>query len=208
MASLNTLFLRLEGPLQAWGNSKFAIRRTFDAPSRSGVLGMICCAEGRSRAASQSVLDRLKKLTMGVRVDRPGRQWCDYHTVGAGFGMLTAQGNLKTGAQGTLVTRRYYLCDASFLVALQGEREVLVEARKALLNPQWPVFLGRKACTPSIPVVNRLDGENLESHDNLKSALEDKSWRPRLKEEADGQKRKQLQCFLEWPATKDVGTAS
>ena len=35
--SANTLFLRLEGPLQAWGDheSKFVIRRTAEAPTKS-----------------------------------------------------------------------------------------------------------------------------------------------------------------------------
>ena len=39
----NTLFLRLEGPIQAWGDqqSKFVIRRTSEAPTKSGVIGML-----------------------------------------------------------------------------------------------------------------------------------------------------------------------
>ena len=53
----NTLFLRLEGPLQAWGdNSKFVIRRCMDAPTKSGVLGLICCAMGLSRQAARDKL--------------------------------------------------------------------------------------------------------------------------------------------------------
>ncbi|MGH9433413.1 MAG: CRISPR-associated protein Cas5, partial [Terriglobia bacterium] len=42
--SANTLFLRLEGPLQSWGDqqSKFVIRRTAEAPTKSGVIGMLC----------------------------------------------------------------------------------------------------------------------------------------------------------------------
>jgi CRISPR system Cascade subunit CasD len=50
MTIANTIFIRLEGPLQAWGDtSKFVIRRTMDAPTKSGVLGLICCAMGLSR---------------------------------------------------------------------------------------------------------------------------------------------------------------
>ncbi len=50
------VFLRLEGPLQAWGdNSKFVIRRTMEAPTKSGVIGLICCAMGLSRQARRPV---------------------------------------------------------------------------------------------------------------------------------------------------------
>ena len=121
MTEANTLFLRLEGPLQAWGDtSKFVIRRTMDAPTKSGILGLLCCAMGLSREAARERLAELNGLAMGVRIDRHGTRWWDYQTVGAGIGMTTAGGGLKTGAQGTLITRREYLADASFLVALQG----------------------------------------------------------------------------------------
>ena len=57
---------------------------------------------------------------MGVRIDLPGVRWWDYHTVGAGMEMRIAEGEGKT-KPGAMLTRREYLCDASFLVALQGE---------------------------------------------------------------------------------------
>ena len=47
--SANTLLLRLEGPLQAWGDqqSKFVIRRTLEAPTKSGVIGHALRGLGR-----------------------------------------------------------------------------------------------------------------------------------------------------------------
>ena len=92
--SANTLFLRLEGPLQAWGDqeSKFVIRRTAEAPTKSGVIGMLCAALGVSRSkASDGWLPKLCALRMGVRLDRPGVRWWDYHTVGAGMRMRLLQ---------------------------------------------------------------------------------------------------------------------
>ena len=60
MTEANTLFLRLEGPLQAWGDtSKFVIRRTMDAPTKSGVLGLLCCAMGLSREKARERLPEL-----------------------------------------------------------------------------------------------------------------------------------------------------
>ncbi len=75
------LFLRLEGPLQSWGvGSNWVVRETASEPSRSGVIGLLCCALGRRRSEP---LDDLTDLSMGVRVDRPGVRLRDYHTVGA-----------------------------------------------------------------------------------------------------------------------------
>ena len=91
MTEANTLLLRLEGPLQAWGDtSKFVIRRTMEAPTKSGVLGLLCCAMGLSREKAREGLPELNGLAMGVRIDRPGTRWWDYQTVGAGIGLTTA----------------------------------------------------------------------------------------------------------------------
>ena len=63
----NTIFLRLKGPLQAWGDqqSKFVVRRTSEAPTKSGVIGMLCAALGVSRAlASEKWLPELAALRM------------------------------------------------------------------------------------------------------------------------------------------------
>ena len=41
------LLLWLEAPLQAWGHdSKFGRRDSLDFPTKSGVLGLLCCALG------------------------------------------------------------------------------------------------------------------------------------------------------------------
>jgi len=191
MSQPNTLFLRLEGPLQAWGDtSKFVIRHSMDAPTKSGVLGLICCAMGLSREAARERLPELNELAMGVRVDRPGIRWWDWHTVGAKVGILQAGGeikiNQKTKEAETLITRREYLADASFLVALQGNQETIAKVANALHAPKWPLFLGRKSCPPAVPVLltrTRDDGvtePNLGRFDNLEAALKSVPWRPRM----------------------------
>lgn len=46
---MGTLLLKLAGPLQAWGvESKFDERRTLNFPTKSGVIGMVAAALGRS----------------------------------------------------------------------------------------------------------------------------------------------------------------
>jgi CRISPR system Cascade subunit CasD len=212
MSQANTLFLRLEGPLQSWGDpSKFVIRRTMEAPTKSGVLGLICCAMGLSRQAACKHLPKLNELNMGVRIDRPGTRWWDWHTVGAGTGMTTAGGGIKTGAQGTLITRREYLADASFLVALQGDAAMVQQVADALSRPQWALYLGRKSCPPSLPVFTRpRKGEtwtNPMVEGDLKAALSAVPWSPRYQEDAPRGASIGLSCLFEWRESKSQPVA-
>src|SRR5437016_606458 len=81
-----TLLLRLAGPMQSWGTrSRFDDRDTERFPSKSGVIGLLCAALGRPRAAS---VDDLAALRMGVRADRPGVLSTDFHTAGGGPGAM------------------------------------------------------------------------------------------------------------------------
>lgn len=207
MTKANTLFLRLEGPVQAWGDtSKFVIRRTMDAPTKSGVLGLLCCAMGLSRQAARERLPELNGLAMGVRIDRPGTRWWDYHTVGAKIGIITADGKgikrtASTGEIETLITRREYLADASFLVALQGDAKLILEIATAIASPKWPVFLGRKSCPPSVPVLARPreveSWTNPAGHDGLNTALAAIPWRPRHKSDATP-RNGTVEALVEW----------
>jgi len=194
----STLFLRIEGPLQAWGDqqSKFVIRRTAEAPTKSGILGMLCAALGVSRSeAPKEWLPKLCALRMGVRIDLPGIRWWDYHTVGARMNMRIAEGENKT-KPGAMLTRREYLCDASFLVALQGEPELVIKLEEAITNPKWTLYLGRKSCIPSRPLLEQPSAY----FPDLLSALKSVPWRPRLK----GEKTPEfVDCLLDWRPTDE-----
>jgi CRISPR system Cascade subunit CasD len=141
-----TLLLRLQGPMQSWGTtSRFDERDTQLEPSKSGVLGLVCAALGRDRVEP---VDDLAALTMGVRVDREGAPLRDYQTA---TGVLIATGKVDPGR--TVVSPRYYLADAAFLVGLEGDDRALLERiHAALRHPRWPLCLGRKGCVPSPPV--------------------------------------------------------
>ena len=141
-----TLLLRLAGPMQSWGTtSRFDERDTQLEPSKSGVIGLLCAALGRDRGEA---VDDLAALRMGVRVDREGTPMRDYHTA---TGVLLATG--KTDLKRTVVSPRYYLSDAAFLVGLEGPDEAwLRELNAALRAPHWTLALGRKAFAPALPV--------------------------------------------------------
>lgn len=129
---MSALLLRLAAPLQSWGGaSKFERRDTLRLPTKSGVVGLLACALGRRRGES---LDDINSLVMAVRADQAGELLHDYHTA-------------KT-EKSTYVTNRYYLADAVFVVALEGEEALLHTLEKALQSPAFPLFLGRRSCPP------------------------------------------------------------
>ena len=144
---MSTLLLRLAAPLQAWGtDSKFEVRRTNREPSKSGVIGLLAAALGLRRDAD---LSRLSALRFGVRVDRNGEVIKDFH-------MAKAE---KT----SYLTYRYYLSDAIFLVGLESEdRSFLEQIERALRNPCFPLFLGRRSCPPTLPLVLGIREDTLE----------------------------------------------
>lgn len=186
---MNTLLLRLEGPLQSWGEtSKFVIRRTKEAPTKSGVIGMILAALGVTQKESETWLEKLNKLQMGVRIDKVGTRIMDYHTVGAGYKLPTADG--KTSDM-TLLTLREYLCDASFLVALQGDSILIDSLREAIKKPVWPLWLGRKCCVPSQRI---LESSDTYDYPDIETAL---ASIPCI--------QKEVTCLLEWiPSDMDA----
>ena len=148
-----TLLLRLSGPMQSWGTtSRFDERDSQLEPSKSGVLGLVCAALGRDRAEP---VDDLASLKMGVRVDREGVLMRDYQTAGGDCDssrktLLLANGDVKNR---TVISPRYYLADAAFLVGLEGaDRRFLEQIHDALHAPIWPLALGRKSFPPGEPV--------------------------------------------------------
>lgn len=155
---MNTLFLRLEGVLQAWGEeSRYMVRNTAPLPTKSGVMGLLAQALGDPEAA----LALSNALRMGVKVIKPGTLLRDYHTVVGG----TRDARQAIRPE-TLITYRYYLTDASFQVALQGHPSLLSTLVAALQAPQKPLYLGRRCCPPSVPVFERVD-----AYPDLRSAL-------------------------------------
>jgi len=166
---MSVLLLRLSGPMQSWGvQSRFGVRDTGLEPSKSGVVGLLCAALGRGRGES---LDDLASLRMGVRVDQEGRLLRDYHTAGR-EGFLRADGGIER--TNVIVSTRYYLADARFLVGLEGgDLPFLGRLHRALRDPVWPLFLGRKAFVPGEPVWL---SDGLCARDDLVTALSDYPW--------------------------------
>ncbi|MFQ3634189.1 type I-E CRISPR-associated protein Cas5/CasD [Roseiflexus sp.] len=210
---MNTLFLRLEGPMQSWGlRSRWSERDTADAPTKSGVIGL-----RRDDIRLRVLSDALR---MGVRIDLPGTLMRDYHTTGGGRfvlapaskkarfhdepyigGVLSAEvskGRIKVkinqsaGEPETDVSERFYLADASFRVALQGSAELIEELANAVQRPVWPFFLGRKSCVPSAPVY-----DGCGQFDDLKTALNEPIFSRHVLQAWERQRPAELRALIE-----------
>lgn len=162
------LLLWLEAPLQSWGHdSKFGRRDSLNFPTKSGVLGLLCCALGAGGKQTEWLekwADRDMQVQAFVLADHHGKPlprqplMRDFHMVGSGYddkdlwqNLLipkTSEGKKPNGA-GTKMTYRYYLQDMAFAVALQGPQAELTALEAALQNPVWDLYLGRKNCVPT-----------------------------------------------------------
>lgn len=166
------LLLWFEAPLQSWGaDSKFGRRDTQTFPTKSGVLGLVCSALGAGgeqreflaefAALGQTSISfaRSKQTAEGV-VKKEDREPLlrDFHMVGSGYDKhdpwasllipKTAEGKPAVGG-GTKMTCRYYLQDAAFAVVLEVPADKAEAIAKALQNPAWDVYFGRKNCVPT-----------------------------------------------------------
>lgn len=177
------LLLWLEAPLQAWGHdSKFGRRDSLDFPTKSGVLGLLCCARGaggeeRDWLAAWADLDM--QLEAFVPMDRKGQPLPrepllrDFQMVGSGYDdrdpwqnlMIpkTSEGKKAVGG-GTKMTYRYYLQDMAYAVAMEVPAEQVEETVAALKAPAWDMYLGRKNCVPTEFIFQGV-------HDNAEAAL-------------------------------------
>ncbi len=140
---MSVLLLTLSGPLQSWGaSSRFVRRGTEAAPTKSGVLGLLAAAQGRRRT---DPLEDLAQLRFGVRIDQPGRLIRDFQTARS-----------LDGRQTMPLSYRFYLADAVFLAAVQGDPALVDGLAEALRHPVFPLYLGRRSCPPAGPLLPRV----------------------------------------------------
>lgn len=154
------LLLRLSGPLQSWGAaSRFNHRTTGNAPTKSGVIGMLASALGRTREMPLCDLDALE---FGVRIDQPGQIVMDFQT------------ERPTGEHMAPLplSYRYFLSDAKFMVALSGDNSLLASLDEALYSPRWPLYLGRRSCPPDGPISLGINAD----YEDVRSALMGEPW--------------------------------
>lgn len=163
------LALRLQGPLQSWGfESRYNRRNTALMPTKSAIAGMCCAASGYSRGSNkeEEFLVQFRGVRMtaiaiprkGARKELQVRRLQDYHTV---QNTRRASGAINKDC---VLTQRQYLSDAAFGILLEGNVGFLEKIVERLVDPVWGLWLGRKCCIPTAPI---LAGLRKERHDAL-----------------------------------------
>lgn len=173
-----TLLLKLAGPLQSWGDSsRFNHRHTREAPTKSGILGLLAAADGRRRSDS---IEDLLSLKFGVRTEQPGTVLRDFQT----------EIDWRTGKSHAL-TYRYYLADAIFVAAVDGPGPLIEGLHEALRHPRFPLYLGRRSCPPAErPLIGIREGSFVE-------ALREEQWY------AEASYRRKQPTRIRLPITRD-----
>ncbi|APU16634.1 MULTISPECIES: type I-E CRISPR-associated protein Cas5/CasD [Actinoalloteichus] len=156
-----SLALCFDAPMQSWGaRSQHIHRDTAREPTKSGVVGVLAAAMGVPREDTEKIT-ALAELSLGVRVDREGLVERDFHT---------AQNVPNTEGLGhrTVISHRYYLSDAVFLVVLEAEgadqEALLRRAEAGLRAPAWPLYFGRKAFVPARPLLHASEPADRRDH--------------------------------------------
>lgn len=191
------ILLWLEAPLQSWGaDSRFGRRDTLDFPTKSGVLGMLCCALGAGGEQRELLAEMafLKQTVFAYRktvslpdghrraVDQNPRLR-DFQMVGSGYDesdpwqdlMIPRKSNGERAVGGgTKITYRFYLQDAIFAVVMEIPFHKAEMVAEALQNPRWDIYLGRKCCAPVDIVFRGLYDVEDDAFQNARSIAEDK----------------------------------
>lgn len=163
------LLFQLYGPMSSWGEVAVGeARGTETHPGRSALIGLLAAALGIRRDDE----DRLHKLSasfrFAVEVRSSGHFLRDYHTA-----QVPVQSALKKHPSrtrrdelmvpkdklGTILSTRDYRCDAYYRILVEaiGQTEwTLDQLQAALLEPVFPLYLGRKSCPLSLPLAPRL----------------------------------------------------
>jgi CRISPR system Cascade subunit CasD len=163
------LVLVLEGPLLAFGGEMVDAHGVIaDFPGASLLTGLLANALGWRRS-ERPALERLQaRLRFAARIDREGERITDFQTAqlakseqgwttrGAPEGRAGGAGTYRTPH----VRLRDYDADKRVTVALRlepaEEAPTLDDLAIALRTPARPLFLGRKPCLPSRPLLEAI----------------------------------------------------
>jgi CRISPR system Cascade subunit CasD len=147
------LILRLKGVLQSWGGHTFEDYRPSNLfPTRSGLVGLLAACLGIDRKDLKNQKALSDSFIYAVRVDETANRChkiTDFHTI-KDARKVDGTPNKKN----VVVSRREYLCDASFTVALRLTDTTVFNVQRIFDHLQKPVytpFLGRRSCPLSVP---------------------------------------------------------
>lgn len=178
---MDVLRLRFDAPLMSFGGVIVDQHNITDRfPGRSLLAGLFGNALGLDHHQSNELNALQKRIEYAARWDIEPTAFCDYQTVDLGQDKmsLNRKGGWTTlgtpewrdGGDARLGTHqryRHYWANGVMTVAatLQGgETPSVAELGEALTSPARPLFLGRKTCLPSTPILlDRVEADNVLS---------------------------------------------
>jgi CRISPR system Cascade subunit CasD len=172
------LIFQLYGPFVSWGDIAVGEERPSAlVPTKSAILGILAAAQGVKRPDTVQDYEERKvcenrhvQMSQGygiaIKTDAAGVPLFDYHTVqvpSSGSGrnkkiFYARRDELcweEKSLLNTILSRREYRQDAYYTVAVWARSEApfsLNELCKKLLEPEYMLYLGRKACPPALPL--------------------------------------------------------
>ncbi len=211
---MKALILRFDGVLMSFGG--FIVDQhgfTEPFPGASMLTGLAANALGWSHGDFDKLEDMQRRIIYAARWDEEPRAIIDYHTVDLGQNKMRYPGwttrgipEHRTGGDaaryGTHQRYRHYWTDGLMTVALglgdEAAHPTLLELYEAFKTPARPLFLGRKACLPSRPLLDP-EAPILEGDDILEILSKAPVWKRDGTVVAEGRK-----CWANWPAELDV----
>lgn len=188
------LIMKLQGAMQAWGGHTYEdYRPSLIFPTRSAIIGLLgaCLGIEREDLTALKALDSSFKLTVRANkrkivqreksVVKPlvsMQKITDFHTVQHA---RKVDGKPRPEA---IVSRREYLCDAEFSLALSFTEDAgygLERVKQDIQKPIYTPFLGRRSCPIQSPLYEAvINAENPQAalsqiapyHGTLYSELE------------------------------------
>ncbi|MCK5546576.1 MAG: type I-E CRISPR-associated protein Cas5/CasD [Rhodospirillaceae bacterium] len=174
------LIIKLQGAMQAWGGHTFEdYRPSHIFPTRSAVVGLLGACLGIDRADTQSRADLNASFELTVRANQRKvkmeyygqvreqiltmQKMTDFHTV------LDARKVDGAPRKDAIISRREYLCDADFSLALGFKSNAvfdLEQVEAAIQKPHYTPSLGRRSCPIQHPLF-----ETIVAAENAQEAL-------------------------------------
>lgn len=156
------LVFQLYGAMASWGDIAVGEHRpSLGHPTKSAVTGLLAAALGIERDKHEAQTALAEHYASAVCVYAGGEVLRDYHTVQVPSGkrnyasrrdeLRLDQHNLNT-----LLSQRDYRTDALYQIAVWTKDPAapysLEDVQQALRRPRFPLYLGRKACPPGLPL--------------------------------------------------------
>jgi CRISPR system Cascade subunit CasD len=180
------LIIKLQGAMQAWGGHTYEdYRPSLIFPTRSAIVGLLGACLGLEREDIQALKMLNQSFQLTVRANKRKieqrqrsqigflkrsedkfvsmQKITDFHTVQHA---RKVDGKPRPEA---IVSRREYLCDAEFTLALAFVKDAdygLERVKQAIQKPVYTPFLGRRSC----PIQRRLY-ETVVNAENVEAAL-------------------------------------